>query len=76
MPDNRQFLGSLLGGISAGLAASVVRVPTEVLKQRMQTGAAALLVWKPAVCNMCVCMSRVVRSRDDVSLLACSCPEP
>ncbi len=39
MPEGRQFLGSLLGGISAGLAASVVRVPTEVLKQRMQTGA-------------------------------------
>ena len=41
VPADRQFLGSLLGGISAGFAASFVRVPTEVIKQRMQTGGAA-----------------------------------
>ena len=52
MPDNRQFLGSLLGGISAGLAASIVRVPTEVLKQRMQTGAPTL----PGCMKPCVCV--------------------
>ena len=40
VPDNRQFLASLSGGLGAGLAASVVRVPTEVVKQRMQNGAA------------------------------------
>ncbi len=39
VPENRQFLGSLSGGVTAGLAASFVRVPTEVIKQRMQTGA-------------------------------------
>ncbi|CAK0762369.1 hypothetical protein CVIRNUC_002950 [Coccomyxa viridis] len=38
VPDNRQFLASLSGGLGAGLAASVVRVPTEVVKQRMQNG--------------------------------------
>jgi solute carrier family 25 S-adenosylmethionine transporter 26 len=38
VPENRRFLGSLSGGVAAGLAASVVRVPTEVIKQRMQTG--------------------------------------
>lgn len=38
VPDDRQFLGSLAGGVAAGLAASIVRVPTEVVKQRMQTG--------------------------------------
>lgn len=38
VPENRQFLGSLSGGVAAGLAASFVRVPTEVVKQRMQTG--------------------------------------
>ena len=38
VPANRQFLAALSGGLGAGLAASVVRVPTEVIKQRMQTG--------------------------------------
>ena len=38
VPENRQFLASLSGGIGAGLAASIVRVPTEVVKQRMQNG--------------------------------------
>jgi len=37
--DDRQFLAPLAGGVAAGFAASVVRVPTEVVKQRMQTGA-------------------------------------
>ena len=36
--SDRQFLAPLAGGIAAGLAASIVRVPTEVVKQRMQTG--------------------------------------
>ena len=35
---SRQWLGPLVAGASAGLAASVVRVPTEVVKQRMQSG--------------------------------------
>lgn len=36
-PD-RSFLGPLTAGVAAGLASSVVRVPTEVVKTRMQTG--------------------------------------
>lgn len=36
--EGRSFLGPLAGGVAAGLASSVVRVPTEVVKQRMQTG--------------------------------------
>jgi hypothetical protein len=36
--EDRQFLGALAGGASAGLVASIVRVPTEVIKQRMQAG--------------------------------------
>lgn len=39
VPENRQFLASLSGGVGAGLVASIVRVPTEVVKQRMQNGA-------------------------------------
>ena len=38
VPKDKQFLGALGGGASAGLVASLVRVPTEVIKQRMQTG--------------------------------------
>ncbi|CAL5219650.1 g1530 [Coccomyxa viridis] len=38
VPENRQFLAALSGGLGAGLAASIVRVPTEVVKQRMQNG--------------------------------------
>lgn len=38
LPKDRQFLGALGGGAAAGFAASFVRVPTEVIKQRMQTG--------------------------------------
>ena len=36
--NDRQFLAPLAGGVAAGFAASLVRVPTEVVKQRMQTG--------------------------------------
>ena len=48
VPADRQFLGSLLGGISAGFAASFVRVPTEVIKQRMQTGGASPIPYTPS----------------------------
>ena len=37
-PDDRAFLGPLTAGVAAGLASSVIRVPTEVVKTRMQTG--------------------------------------
>lgn len=33
-----EFLGPLVAGAAAGLASSVVRVPTEVVKQRLQAG--------------------------------------
>lgn len=36
--EQQQFLGPLAGGVAAGLASSMVRVPTEVVKTRMQTG--------------------------------------
>ena len=38
VPENRNYLAALGGGALAGLAASIVRVPTEVVKQRLQTG--------------------------------------
>lgn len=37
-PDERSFLGPLAAGVAAGLASSIIRVPTEVVKTRMQTG--------------------------------------
>jgi solute carrier family 25 S-adenosylmethionine transporter 26 len=37
-PADRAFLGPLSAGVAAGLASSVIRVPTEVVKTRMQTG--------------------------------------
>lgn len=38
LPADQQFIGPMVAGAAAGLAASFVRVPTEVIKQRMQTG--------------------------------------
>ena len=38
VPRDRDFLAPMGAGGLAGLAASIVRVPTEVMKQRMQTG--------------------------------------
>jgi len=38
VPEKRNYLAALGGGAMAGLAASFVRVPTEVIKQRLQTG--------------------------------------
>jgi len=38
VPDDRSFLGPLSAGVAAGIASSVIRVPTEVVKTRMQTG--------------------------------------
>ena len=38
VPEDRSFLGPLAAGGGAGLAASLIRVPTEVVKQRMQSG--------------------------------------
>ncbi|WPT16617.1 Putative S-adenosylmethionine carrier 2 [Picochlorum sp. SENEW3] len=38
VPENKSFLGPLMAGVAAGLASSVIRVPTEVVKTRMQTG--------------------------------------
>lgn len=44
IPENRSFLAPLGAGSAAGLAASVIRVPTEVVKQRLQSGKHALLI--------------------------------
>lgn len=38
VPEEKNFLGPLAAGVAAGLASSFVRVPTEVVKTRMQTG--------------------------------------
>ena len=43
VPADRQFLGPLVAGAASGLVASFVRVPTEVVKQRMQSGTLLLL---------------------------------
>ena len=64
VPEDRQFLGSLAGGVSAGLAASIVRVPTEVLKQRMQTGEAG---FRPSLVPSCALIARALRR-------PCLCP--
>jgi hypothetical protein len=45
LPPDKAFVGALVGGASAGLASSIIRVPTEVVKQRMQAGAAP---WVPS----------------------------
>ncbi|DBB10741.1 hypothetical protein WJX82_009332 [Trebouxia sp. C0006] len=36
--EERSFLGPLAAGSAAGVVASVIRVPTEVVKQRLQSG--------------------------------------
>lgn len=36
--DDKSFLGPLGAGSAAGVVASVIRVPTEVVKQRLQSG--------------------------------------
>ncbi|CAG9467130.1 unnamed protein product [Pedinophyceae sp. YPF-701] len=38
MPEGTRHLSPMAAGALAGLASSVIRVPTEVIKQRMQTG--------------------------------------
>ncbi|CAD7703216.1 unnamed protein product [Ostreobium quekettii] len=38
LPKEQEKAGPLLAGAMAGLVASTIRVPTEVVKQRMQTG--------------------------------------
>ncbi|GAX82700.1 hypothetical protein CEUSTIGMA_g10126.t1 [Chlamydomonas eustigma] len=37
VPEERQYLGPIVAGASAGLASSLIRVPTEVIKSRLQT---------------------------------------
>jgi hypothetical protein len=49
--EQQQFLGPLSGGVAAGLASSMVRVPTEVVKTRMQTGACVCV----RAVGLCVC---------------------
>ena len=47
VPENRSFLAPLGAGSAAGLAASVIRVPTEVVKQRLQSGMHTILTDRP-----------------------------
>lgn len=37
LPENQSYLGPMVAGAAAGLASSLIRVPTEVIKSRMQT---------------------------------------
>ena len=37
LPENRSYVGPMIAGAAAGLASSLIRVPTEVIKSRMQT---------------------------------------
>ena len=46
--DDKSFLGPLGAGSAAGVVASVIRVPTEVVKQRLQSG-------EPSVVGQCIC---------------------
>ncbi len=36
--EDQQYLGPMIAGAVAGAASSLIRVPTEVVKQRLQTG--------------------------------------
>lgn len=36
--EDQQYLGPMIAGAVAGAASSLIRVPTEVIKQRLQTG--------------------------------------
>ncbi|GIL81674.1 hypothetical protein Vretimale_1310 [Volvox reticuliferus] len=38
VPADKQYLGPVVAGMVAGTASSLIRVPTEVVKQRLQTG--------------------------------------
>ena len=39
VPQDQSFLAPMAAGAGSGLVASLIRVPTEVIKQRMQSGA-------------------------------------
>lgn len=60
--EDRHWLGPVLAGAAAGAAASLTRVPTEVIKQRLQTReftGAISAVWgasKPNHAADCKCM--------------------
>ncbi len=62
IPEDRQFLGPIVAGASAGLAASLVRVPTEVVKQRMQTGAMLGLRMSACICSGWTCDFRALHA--------------
>lgn len=38
LPKEKDYMGPIIAGMAAGAAASLTRVPTEVVKQRLQTG--------------------------------------
>ena len=48
--EEKSFLAPLGAGSAAGVAASIIRVPTEVVKQRLQSGM-QLAVYLPPACH-------------------------
>jgi solute carrier family 25 S-adenosylmethionine transporter 26 len=52
--EEGHFWAPVLAGMAAGLAASLTRVPTEVVKQRLQTREFAGAVGAVRVCCWCV----------------------
>lgn len=37
LPEDKQYIGPMVAGVAAGLVSSLTRVPTEVIKSRLQT---------------------------------------
>jgi solute carrier family 25 (mitochondrial S-adenosylmethionine transporter), member 26 len=56
-PQEQHWLGPVLAGMAAGAAASLTRVPTEVVKQRLQTRefSGAISAVRCCCCNCCCC---------------------
>ena len=48
VPQDQSFLAPMAAGAGSGLVASLIRVPTEVIKQRMQSGARPACTPRPA----------------------------
>lgn len=70
VPEEKSYLGPIGGGAAAGLVSSAIRVPTEVIKQRMQTGMDGMGVLQ-CVCVCFVCVVFVFR-HNVLSLFPCA----
>ena len=57
VPAERSYLGPMAAGVAAGTASSLIRVPTEVIKSRLQTkeftGALVAVSWRAGCQNKC-----------------------